>query len=503
MFLKAYRYDEDTIFYFDKQDCKHVARKGSFAWRTNNPGLIPSRHSLSKFHSAIGSHLKIAIFPSSKHGMAAFRSWLNLPKYRFSLFEIAKYYAPDAPEEYVKKICILANFPKDIDFKSISGQEFEIVIKAVQCLAGFSSDQEGTITALPKIAARYHSNDGALEFYITGHEEFISKNEAIHRIETHRLDAVVVHKDNGSIYLRSRPGHHLNRIHFSHNELNTQSEFKDAIRDIGNQKPGQCIWGYINGIDNNPDDAKQAIQGISEMTNSERVWSLTNDKKLILSLGNIWDACLQKLNIETEVTKFAVVFFRFLLGISDSDPSHPPIIIFAHSQGAIISNAALKLLTPEERQRLRIYTFGGGTFIFPEDSHPETHNYISIGDLVPRIAASTTLSLLAIRRHEERKQGLSDAQIIDGLISEDVENNLATTNHDTISLYRLQRNSHYLCEFKKVAHITVLDDGRESTWEHSIRAPCYQKKIKELIDISRDKTNKVTEKQTLYVHAYV
>jgi hypothetical protein len=121
-------------------------------------------------------------------------------------------------------------------------------------------------------------------------------------------------------------------------------------------------------------------------------------------------------------------FFRLLLEVSHNDPSHPPVIIFAHSQGAIISNAALQLLTFDERQRLRIFTFGGGSFIFPENSHPDTHNYISIGDFVPRLAASATLALLAIRRYEENKRGLSDDQIIDGLINEDIDNNLATTD---------------------------------------------------------------------------
>src|ERR1700722_19770891 len=483
MFKKANRYDEDTLFYFDKHDSKHVAKEGSIAWRANNPGLILSRHPLAKIHNVIGAHHQIAIFPSIKHGMAAFRDWLTIPKYRYSIFEIAKYYQPDTPDEYIEELCKLAKFSKDVDFKTISEEEFEKVIKAVQCLNGFSNNQQGTLTVLPKITARYYSNNGNVELYVTGYEEFISKDEAIHRIETHRLDAVIVHKANGSIYLRSRPGHHLDRIRFSQHELNQQPDFKDAMRDVGNHKPGQCIWGYINGIDNTPGDAEAAIQVISNLADGERVWSLTNDKKLILSLGNIWDACLQKLNIETEVTKFAVLFFRLLLEVSHNDPSHPPVIIFAHSQGAIISNAALQLLTFDERQRLRIFTFGGGSFIFPENSHPDTHNYISIGDLVPRLAASATLALLAIRRYEENKRGLSDDQSIEGMINEDIDNNLATRDPHAISLYRIQRRHHYLSEFNKIAHITVLDEERQGIWEHSIRIPCYQKKIKAKVDL--------------------
>jgi hypothetical protein len=39
---KAYRYDDEIIFYFDAFDNKYVAQGGSLAWRLNNPGLLLS-----------------------------------------------------------------------------------------------------------------------------------------------------------------------------------------------------------------------------------------------------------------------------------------------------------------------------------------------------------------------------------------------------------------------------------------------------------------------------
>jgi hypothetical protein len=45
MFKKAYRCDENILFYFDNQDSKYVAEGGSIAWRANNPGLLSSRNS--------------------------------------------------------------------------------------------------------------------------------------------------------------------------------------------------------------------------------------------------------------------------------------------------------------------------------------------------------------------------------------------------------------------------------------------------------------------------
>lgn len=37
---KAYRYDDEIVFYFDAFDNKYVAQGGSLAWRLNNPGLL-------------------------------------------------------------------------------------------------------------------------------------------------------------------------------------------------------------------------------------------------------------------------------------------------------------------------------------------------------------------------------------------------------------------------------------------------------------------------------
>ena len=481
MFKKVCRYDDEVLFYFDEHDCKYVAMGGSIAWRTNNPGLIHSRDHLSRVYKAIGSYQQVAIFPSLRQGIAAFRARMYSPKFRSSLLEIAKYYRPNDPDLCAEEICKISNFHKNVPVENLTTDEFERIIQAIEHITGFH-DNKGFLTALPKITACYHPSGGDLDLYVLGSEELVSKDEAICRIQTHRVDAVIVHKGNGTVYLRSRPGHHLACIRFSNDELNKQADFKDVIRDTGEVKPGQYIWGYINGINNTPDDARKTIQVISKLTNGERVWSLVNDKKILLSLGNVWDSCFQKLNLSTEVAKFAVLFFKFLLNVSSNDPSHPPVIIFAHSQGAIISSVALQSLTQQERQQIRIFTFGGGSFVFPGEAHSESHNYISIGDAVPRFAVENSLALLAIRQFEGKNNGLSDEQIIENLITEDIDNNLSTIDPQAILIYRSHRYDYYVSAFNKITNTTVLDDERQGLLEHSINIPCYRKKIKELID---------------------
>jgi esterase/lipase superfamily enzyme len=61
-----------------------------------------------------------------------------------------------------------------------------------------------------------------------------------------------------------------------------------------------------------------------------------------------------KLGFDTPIVSWAAQFFRYLLSLSEKIDSHPPVIIFAHSQGAIISEHALKHLNIDERRRVLI-----------------------------------------------------------------------------------------------------------------------------------------------------
>ena len=53
-----------TVFYFDWNDNKYIAKGGSLANRLNNPGLIPSRGPFAKQFGSIGSYKHYAIFPN-------------------------------------------------------------------------------------------------------------------------------------------------------------------------------------------------------------------------------------------------------------------------------------------------------------------------------------------------------------------------------------------------------------------------------------------------------
>ena len=103
---KAYRYDDEVIFYFDAFDNKYVAKGGSLAWRLNNPGLLLSHSLYRTGYSAIGAYHQYAIFSHPVIGKDALRAWICSTKYFDSpLIEIAKYYLPSDPAEYLNQLC--------------------------------------------------------------------------------------------------------------------------------------------------------------------------------------------------------------------------------------------------------------------------------------------------------------------------------------------------------------------------------------------------------------
>lgn len=491
MYKKAYRFDDQTVFYFDAYDNKSVAKGGSLAWRLNNPGLLHAHDPIVRKRNKIGSQFPYIIFSTPTDGMNALYEWLKSPKFfNAPLLAIAQYHQPEHPEEYLERLCLASKLAPDIKLNALSPEEFRHLTKAIQTICGFSSSQEGELALLPKISARYYSsNANKVEYYLVGFDILLTKTEAITWVKSHRLDAVIVHKSDGIIYLRSRPGHHLNQIHLTDQECGPEIEFKNAVRDVGVKKDGQYIWGYINGVWNSDECAKDSTTFISQAVDGEQVWSLMNNTKS--TMGDLVECIHQKLDIDTDIVKFAAKFLQLLLSLSEEDPKKPPVIVFVHSQGAIIADLALNLLSAAECKKIRIFTFGGGAFIFPNKSHSESHNYISTADGVPRLA-SFKLTALALRRNEGLKKGLTQEQVIDNLVIEDADYYLDTININNIPVYSEQRRNFYKGEFEKIANLTVLEQSKDAFlgyWEHSFEVPCYQNMLKETIKRYQDAAN--------------
>ncbi|MFZ0566049.1 MAG: DUF3892 domain-containing protein [Chlamydiales bacterium] len=476
---KAYRYDDEIIFYFDAFNNKFVAKGGSLAWRLNNPGLLLS-HSLHRTgYSAIGAYHKYAIFSHLIIGKDALRAWICSTKYLDSpLIEIAKYYFPSDPTEYLTQLCVISNLsPKTIP-RSLSAKDFDKLLKTIQKLAGFSPENEHQVSLLPKITARFYSAKRKVEFYLAGYEDLLTKSQAIKWIETHKLDAVIVHKSKGEVYLRSRPGHHFDQIRLSQKDYGIEKEFKDAVKEVGEIREGQCIWGFVNGILNTPAKARESVTLVCNMTRGEHIWYLTNDA-CIRSSG---DAIAQKSGHDTETVKFCAQFFKMLVGLADQSSSDvkPPVIVITHSQGALIAHRALERVASAIRQHIRVFTFGGAALISPDASHPESHNYFSTGDLVFRLT-SCNPALFLLELHEGTKTGLTVEQVIAQMIQDDADVYMTSQDEKAIKAYWEKRQKYYEDKLHILRNVTVLEEHRSGTFEHAFINPIYQNVLKKII----------------------
>jgi hypothetical protein len=130
--------------------------------------------------------------------------WLKSPRFiNCRLIAVARYYQPQAPDEFLQKLCHLSKLSEEADIKALSRKETHRLSRAIQLLCEFSAKHEGSLSLLPKITARYYSRNGSVEYYLVGYEKLLTKGEAIVSVESHRLDAVIVHRKNGTVYLRS------------------------------------------------------------------------------------------------------------------------------------------------------------------------------------------------------------------------------------------------------------------------------------------------------------
>ena len=190
-----------------------------------------------------------------------------------------------------------------------------------------------------------------------------------------------------------------------------------------------------------------------------------------------------KCSIDSPVVRITAKFFRYLLHLSDQDRSDKPVIVFAHSMGAIICEHALELLKHEEQQKLRIFTFGGGSFIASGKCHPDSHNFASAKDLVC-LLGSPNLRTLAMKRYIGLNEGLSQDQILSKLAQEDTILYLDTTDITVIQKFENQRKKYYQEQLKIIENVTILDPG--PSLEHSFCIDCYQKVIESLIEDYRN-----------------
>lgn len=468
--------EDDVVIYIDHLDCKYVAKGGNLAWRINNPALLSYHCPFAKKNGSIGTWEKFAIFSNPLQGHQALKEWLLSNKfYQSDLYAIGQYYQPHHFKLFAHQLTIDTEIPAKSKVKDLSKDQLDKLLIAIEKMCGFAKIGNEIFELLPKIAAKIECPNKE-DLYLIGNHTTLTKHEAISWIESHRLDAVVVFHSNGDVHLRSRPRYQMQNLKLTweqHNEL--ACEVETLARAVGEKAPKQCIWGFINGIRNTKNEAIESCTLISKKTGQELVLSLPNDMYL-QGIKEFSAALLLKIGFDTPVVKKAVKFIKYLLALSAED--QVPLVLFAHSQGAAITEHALALLTKEERQQIRVFTFGGWSFIASDVAHPDSHNYASIGDIIPRIG-SFNLQYLAIRKYEGLKEGLNESEIIHRLAFQNAMHDIDSLDSRIIEKYTHQRSEYYRKEFERIQNVSILDC--ESIWEHSFKNVSYQTVVKAIV----------------------
>lgn len=146
----------------------------------------------------------------------------------------------------------------------------------------------------------------------------------------------------------------------------------------------------------------------------------------------------------------------------------------------MIADLALNHLTAQERKQIRVFTFGGWGFIEPGKAHPESHNFLSPYDIIPK-AGTPGLSILLIRLQDGAKRGLSAEDVIEEMIQEDIDYYLDTKNISTIEKFRKSRKKHYEKLMERIVNVTILQENVEGPFEHCFDSKCYQIALKKVL----------------------
>ncbi len=474
MYKQAYL-DKDIVVYFDVHGNKYVASGGSLAWRINNPGLISSRNPAASVNKPIGHFDGVAIFAEPEQGFKALSDWLHSEKCQNCTIDaIAKHYRPKNFDDFIDCLTKIVGVSREYKVGMLSKLEFEKLVLAVGKACGYSTTGNEKFSLIPKITAKIeHGKDISKDTYLIGSNVIITKTEAIDQVISNQLDAVIVRARNGNMYLRSRPTHSMQHLQHSNKSIfSFGTEIEILARSIGEKKEGQCTWGYINGIANTKNEAIESARKISLAAEGELVLSMPNDQ-ILWGIGNLIGCFALKFSIKTPIINSTLKFFRHLLKLAG--PIDLPVVVFAHSQGAIITEHVLEYLDHAERKNLRIFTFGGGSFISPGKCHPDSHNYVSANDMIPSIG-SPYLHNLALELYHGNKKGMNRDEIIKKLAIRDARLLCSFLRnphgYSELENHITQASNSYKRDLEKISNVTVLDP--EDKIEHAFNTKCYQ-----------------------------
>ncbi len=209
-FIKAEGISRNRVRYTDSSGKVFIYSKGTWAWRNNNPGNIRKPGKDTKLEGIIGYAGGFSVFSSYESGFKALQTLLKQNFYqRLSLLETVKKYAPPKDKNDVKNYSkILVQITKislDTKLNTLSDAQFLLLCQAVERVEGFQIGEITEEIQRKKILDVKKNKENLIIQYLIEGYGWLRKAEAINLVEKDVVDAVIVKRQNGYIFLRSRP----------------------------------------------------------------------------------------------------------------------------------------------------------------------------------------------------------------------------------------------------------------------------------------------------------
>ncbi len=166
------------------------------------------------------------------------------------------------------------------------------------------------------------------------------------------------------------------RLHSSEPAPEKQQSYFGSVGEITNPNVRQTL---VNGIGTFSCDGEEYAGIISSFLDGEKVYYLYNSTEG--AIIDLLHSGRSKLGYTDKDARMLAAKWRVLL--ADMRESGGGIIYhWAFSEGGAITERALSLLTPEERQQIIVNTFGSASLFSKNLAHDVTH-YVSVRDGVP------------------------------------------------------------------------------------------------------------------------
>jgi hypothetical protein len=209
-FVKAEEISGSRVRYTDSSGKAFIHSKGTWAWRNNNPGNIRKPNKDNMPDGVIGYAGGFLVFSSYEVGFKALHALLKKDFYQnLMIFDAVAKYAPTKDKNDVKnyrKILVqVTKLDLKTKIKDLTDEQFHLLCQAVQRVEGFKIGEITEEISKKKILDIKKNKQNLIIQYLIEGYGWLRKTEAINLVEKDIVDAVIVKRQNGYVFLRSRP----------------------------------------------------------------------------------------------------------------------------------------------------------------------------------------------------------------------------------------------------------------------------------------------------------